>query len=142
MSALVAAARRYKGVRFRHRGRTPQALDCAGLVWRAYLDCGIELPDFRLYGREPHEDGLVQHVRSALGEPFLLASPPDAALQPGDVLVVRYEIEPHHLGIVTDYPYGGAHGVIHADGMAGKVIEHRLDAATCTRITHVFRRPV
>lgn len=142
MNSLVQAARRYAGVRFRHRGRTPVGLDCAGLVWRAYLDCGVELPDFRLYGREPHEDGLVRHVALALGEPRLFAAPPLTELSPGDVVVLRYEVEPHHLAIVTDYPYCSAPGLIHADGMAGKVVEHRLDRATADRITHVFRRLV
>jgi hypothetical protein len=55
---------------------------------------------------------------------------------------VRYEVEPHHLAIVTDYPFAQARGVIHADGMQGKVVEHRLDEEMVTRITHAFRRLV
>lgn len=142
MSALVAAARKYLGVRFRHRGRSAKGLDCAGLGWIAYRDCGVELEDFRLYGREPHEDGLVRRLTGLLGEPVLVAPVTQGDLQPGDVIVFRFVKEPHHVGLVSDYPYGGALGVIHADGEQECVVEHRLAPDHIARITHVFRRPV
>ncbi len=141
MSALVAAARRYLGVRFRHRGRTPRGLDCAGLVWLAYSDCGMDLPDFRLYGPEPHEDGLEGYTSAALGDPIALAPVARHQLAVGDVLVVRFETEPHHIAIASDYPTGGL-AMLHADGHAGKVIEHRLSDQYLERITHVYRKPV
>lgn len=141
MSALVAAARRYLGVRFRHRGRSESALDCAGLVKRAYADCGVELPDFRLYGREPHRDGLITRVRAALGPEVAVAPVRRDQLQPGDVIVLRFEREPHHVALVADYPTGGL-SMIHADGHVGRVIEHRLADKHVAQITHVFRKPV
>lgn len=133
---LVEAARRYKGTRFCHRGRNARALDCAGLVWISYRDCGVVLPDFRLYSKEPsaHGKGLTGYVMEALGEPV-------TGLQVGDVVVMRFEREPHHMGIVSDYPYGGF-ALIHACGHNGKVIEHRMAKDQEARITHVFRRPV
>lgn len=138
---LVSAARKYKNVRFRHRGRNARGLDCAGLAWCAYRDCGVTLPDFLLYGTEPHQDGLITHIRSALGEE-IASSPVDAScLRAGDVVVLRFEVEPHHVAILTDYRYGGL-AVIHADGHCGKVVEHRLAPDHIARITHVFRRPV
>ena len=141
---LVAAARRYTGVPFRHRGRSNRGLDCAGLVWIAYRDCGLELPDNARYGREPHRDGLVTHCRVALGEE--IATPPvnSARLEPGDVLVMRFEFEPHHMAIVTRHPLGHL-AILHADGDRGQlscVLEHGLSADMVSRITHVFRRPV
>lgn len=149
MSRLVAAARAYLtagpnggAVKWRHRGRTAVGLDCAGLPWIAYKDCGVALPDFRLYGPEPHNDGLVTHITEALGEPVNVAPVWQSGLMVGDVIVIRLEIEPHHVGIVTDYPYGNAFGIIHADGHYGKVIEHRLSNDYTRRITHVYRRPV
>lgn len=134
MNPLVEAARKYKNVPFRHRGRTSRALDCAGLVWRAYHDCGLTLPDFLHYSREPHQDGLISHIRNALGEPV-------SGLEVGDVIVIRFEVEPHHVAIVTPYPYGGL-AMIHACGTNKKVIEHRMAPDQIKRITHVFRRPV
>ena len=137
MSALADAARQYIGVRFRHRGRDRRGLDCAGLVWAAYRDLGTTLPDFRLYGREPHRDGLTTHVHAALGEP--VSGPQD-----GDVLVMRFEREPHHVAVVGSHDYYGIQAltIVHADGWNGRVLEQRLTPDMVSRITHVFRRPV
>ena len=142
MTPLVSAARSYMGTRFRHRGRNRKGIDCAGLIWATYLDCGVTLPDYRLYGEEPEDDGLVTHIVAALGEPVLVAPVREQDLQVGDVLVLRYEVEPHHVALVTPYPFPGALAVIHADGHNKKVIEHRLSPDMVRRITHVFRRPV
>lgn len=141
MSALIVAARRYLGVPFRHRGRTAKGLDCAGLGWVAYRDCGVPLPDFRLYGAEPHDDGLVKHLAAALGDPVFMAPVSTGDLQVGDVLVFRFEKRPHHVGLVGDYRFGGL-SLIHADGHNRRVLEHRLSEDMVQRVTHVFRRPV
>ena len=73
MSALADAARGYIGTPFRHRGRSRLGVDCVGLGVLAYADCGVAVPDFRLYGREPHRDGLVARMTLALGEPVAVA---------------------------------------------------------------------
>jgi cell wall-associated NlpC family hydrolase len=141
MNTLVEAARHYIGTRWRHRGRSVHSLDCAGLVVRAYADCGIELPDYTLYGREPHRDGLVRHAIAALGEPLV---DHDRTLAEGDVLLMRFDREPHHMAIVALADYGGtpAFNIIHADGMAQRVHEQRLTPDMAARITHVFRRAI
>lgn len=141
MSAMVESARKYLGVKFRHRGRTPRGLDCAGLPWLAYKDLGVEMPDFRLYGPEPHNDGLIHYITKAAGEPVHVAPVRAADLQVGDVVVIRFEVEPHHVGIIGDYPLGGF-SLLHADGHYGRVIEQRLPDDMIERITHVFRRTV
>lgn len=141
MTALVAAARRYLGTPFRHRGRTERGLDCAGLAWIAYRDCGATLQDFRKYGREPNNDGLVTHITAALGAPVHVGPASYELLRVGDVIVMRFDIEPHHVAIVTPYPYGGL-AIIHACGFNDRVIEQRLAPDMVKRITHVFRRPV
>lgn len=141
MQSLHKAARRYLGVPFKHRGRKPWALDCAGLGVLAYADCGVKLPDFRLYGMEPHRDALIARISGALGEPIAFAPIRRSILRVDDVISMRYEKEPHHVAIVGEYVLGGL-SLIHADGMAGKVIEHRLADEHITMITHVFRRPV
>ena len=141
---IAAAARKYAGVKFRHRGRDRRGLDCAGLVWAAYNDLGHTLPDYRLYGREPHRDGLTQYVAAALGDPVLTAPVSLGDLSEGDVLVMRFEREPHHVGIVGSHDYAGtlALTLIHADGWNGRVLEQRLTPDMVSRITHAFRRPV
>jgi cell wall-associated NlpC family hydrolase len=135
MSELVLAARRYLGVRFVHRGRLPHKLDCVGLIWIAYRDCGVALDDFRLYGREPDITRWQAAMVANLGAPI---RPP---LQAGDVVALRTLRHPHHVAIVGDYP-GGLLSLIHASGEHGRVVEHRLDATYRARITHVYRRPV
>lgn len=142
MSALADAARRYMGVKFRHRGRSKYSLDCAGLPLRAYADLGVVLPDLKVYGREPMADGaLAAAMTRALGDPVHVAPVRLADVQDGDVILIRYELYPHHIMVVGTTPYG-APSVIHTDGHYGKVIEHRLDEKLAADITHVFRRPV
>lgn len=144
MSALVEAAREYLDVKFRHRGRTSYSLDCAGLPLRAYADLGVVLPDVKIYGRDPSADdqSLPDRVAAALGEPVKLAPVHLSDLEPGDVVIRRYDIYPHHIMIVGNAPYAYALTVIHACGLEGKVVEHRLDERLASSITHVFRRPV
>lgn len=141
MSALILAARRYLGVRFVHRGRLPHKLDCVGLIWRAYLDCGVELEDVRVYGREPDLRAWSEAMERNLGAP-VLSGPlrSDDGLQIGDVVSMRTLSHPHHLAFVCDHPDGL--GLIHASGMHGRVVWHRLDPSYRDRIAHVYRRPV
>lgn len=141
MSELVTAARTLLGKPFRHRGRGPKFYDCAGVIKQAYRLCGVEMPDFLLYGREPHDDGLVRYVTAALGEPVSVSPVRELSLRPGDVVVVRFDVQPHHLVMVTDYPLGGL-AMLHSCGHNGRVIEHRMAQDHIKRITHVFRRPV
>lgn len=138
--ALYEAAQTFLGTPFRHRGRG-HYLDCAGLGKAAYAKLGVELPDFLLYGREPHKDDLIRYVVKALGEPVALAPVRVWNLQPDDVVVMRFNVEPHHIAVLGPYPYGGL-AMIHADGHTNRVVEHRLSSDMIKRITHVFRRPV
>ena len=144
MNAVMEAARGFIGVPWRHRGRNRLGIDCAGLCWAAYHAAGVTLPDYRLYGREPHRDGLVAHTAAALGDPVMVAPVDAGAMMPGDVLVMRFTREPHHMGVVGVRDYGGtpALTLIHADGDVGLVHEQRMTPDMVARITHVFRRPV
>lgn len=141
MTPLVLAARRYYGVRFRHRGRRPDKLDCVGLVLVAYRDCGVELQDFCLYGREPDITRWRAAMESNLGAP-VAAGPlrTGDVLRMGDVVAMRTLRHPHHLAIVGDHPEGLS--LIHASGEHGFVTEHLLDPSYLRRISHVYRRPV
>ena len=136
MSALIDAARKYLGTPFRHRGRTASGLDCAGLGWIAYRDLGVELPDVRAYGREPFKNGLMDGLAAALGEPV------SDGPRPGDVVVMRFERDPHHVALIASAPYGGALTMIHADSHHGCVVEHRLSEDWCARIVAVYRKKV
>lgn len=136
---LIVAARRYVGVPFRHHGRTVKSLDCVGYVRLSYADCGHASRDVRFYGREPYKGQLMEVIKAELGEPVGLG--PDVELRIGDVVVLHYGNQPHHVAMVGWLPYGGL-SLMHADGNVGRVVENRLDEVWRQRIVAVFRRPV
>lgn len=131
-NAIVQAARKYIGRPFRHRGRGPVYFDCAGLAIQALRDAGREiLFDLKVYGREPWRDGLRQAVEANMG-------PPADGLEVGDVVLIRFNEQPHHIGIIGDYPFGGF-SLIHAYGEFGRVTEHRLNDTWRNRIVGAYR---
>lgn len=155
---LVLMARTFLDVPFKHRGRDRRGLDCAGLVWCSYAEAGVVMPDLKRYGREPHRDGMMRVCREAMGSPLWEGAPgdvvPRSTLQVGDVVVIRFEVRPHHMGIIdTDAIHGLS--LIHANGMrglrsatgsghdkTGRVMKHGLDDTHRAMICAVFRRPV
>lgn len=132
MSDIVAAARTLIGVRYRHQGRSVDGLDCLGLVVLVAQSCRHSKVDYRDYGRQAVDDTMVrlcsQHLESIAIED----------IQPGDVLVMRFENQ-RHMAIVTDYPE--SLGMIHAYAGNRKVVEHRLDDAWKARIMRAYRFP-
>lgn len=146
MTTLSEQARTYLGTPYRHRGRSRKGIDCAGLPWCSYADLGVMLPDLKLYGREPHQDGMMNAVRAALGDPIwqgAKGSCPRAMLQPDDVVVLVFVREPHHMAIVgKDEMYGLS--LIHSDGTLGtsRVVEHGMEQRHYEMICAVFRRAV
>ena len=135
MSELVQAARKYIGHPFRHRARGPIYYDCAGLLLQAFIDIGKPMKDLKYYGREPHKDGLRQIIQLNLGEPVY------DEMQAGDLCLMRFSTEPHHIGLIGDYLHGGF-SLIHADGTQKRVVEHRLDKKWQSRIIERYRSAV
>ena len=131
--ALIAAARGYLGVRFRHQGRSERGVDCAGMVVVSLWAVGRGLADAEAYGREPLNQGLREMLVENFGEPV-----PKDEMRPGDVALMRFRGEPSHVGIVTEYPHGGL-ALIHAFAQVKKVVEHRLDTEWLDNIVEVFR---
>lgn len=81
-------------------------------------------------------------IVDVLGDPHAVGPVKREQLQPGDIIVLRYSVEPHHIAIVSNYPYGDGLGIIHADGWTQVVTEHRLSDDMVKRVTHMFRKPV
>ena len=135
--ALVAAARGYLRVPYRHRGRNRLGLDCAGLLWRAFADVGVVMDDERAYSPQP--DGRLRDaVVARLGEPFWKAGDALELLAPGDVVTLRWHQHPNHVALVTDYYLGGL-ALIHSYAEAGQVVEHRLDDQWAARLIEGWR---
>ena len=137
---MVAAARRYLGVRFRHQGRSPiHGLDCLGLLVAVAEDCGLEHHGRRAasfdatdYGHIPDAARLSDGLRALMRvvDPVTMAA--------GDVLLLRIDGNAQHVGIVGDYPPHGF-SLIHAYAPARRVVEHRLDAGWQERIVATLR---
>jgi cell wall-associated NlpC family hydrolase len=139
---FVAAARAYHGAPYRHQGWDQTGMDCRGLLLRAACDAGIfdeaalaEAKELQAYGRDP--DGRM----AGLLKQYCDLLPDGAALQPGDIIAIRYAEEPQHLVIVIRSSRWGS-TIIHATNPEG-VIEHRLDSLWLkshrARIHGVFR---
>jgi cell wall-associated NlpC family hydrolase len=127
---VVAAARAYLGVPFRHQGRTPPlALDCAGLFVMVCRDLGLPVIDEQGYGRNPYKGLLEQCIAR---QPFLHRVPV-ADMGEGDVLLMRFTGEPQHIAIHAGY------SMIHAYEQAGKVVEHRLADVWRARVVSAYR---
>lgn len=122
---VVAAARGWIGTPFHHQGRMRGVgVDCAGLVICVGHQLGLFEPRFDVEGYPRVPDGtLVSHCDEHMQRV------PREAMQPGDVVVVTWDHEPMHLGILGDYLYGGL-SIIHALERAGRhngrVCEMRL----------------
>lgn len=119
--AALSHARSMVGVKFRHRGRQPWAVDCWGLVVLSCAAAGLQVGDKKYYGREPWKDGLREHLQECFGNPI-----PEEQWQPGDVAMFKAKNRgPCHVGFLADYRYGGF-SLVHSHAQHN-VVEHVLD---------------
>lgn len=126
---IIAAARRYLGVRYHHQGRNRAGLDCAGLVVAVARDLGVSTAgDMIGYSRTPDGASLKAALDSSAARPV-------SDFQPGDILLMRFQAQPQHIAIATDI------GIIHSYLMARRVVEHRLDAEWRARIVAAYAFP-
>lgn len=129
---IVSKAREYVGTRWLHQGRVKGVgVDCIGLVVCVARELGLCDYDTTNYSRIP--DGKV--LRAGLDANMVLVR--KSAMQPGDVLLIRFEEEPQHVAIVSDM--GGRLGIIHAYAQVRKVTEHGLDELWLARTVGVYR---
>lgn len=137
---IVAEARSWLGTPYLHQARLKGVgVDCAGLVIGVCKNVGILPPDFDVkgYPRVPDGTSLM-----ALCDQYMTRISTDG-MQPGDAVLIRWEEDPQHLGILGDYLHGGL-SIIHALGTRdgkGRVIEHRLDTGTRERMVAAYALP-
>lgn len=136
---IVAAARQWVGTPWQHQAsRKGIATDCIGLI--AGVGIQLSIPEAlewasdrrRAYGRKPDRETLLAACDAYL-DPI-----PVSSIQPGDILLMRYEPdpEPRHFAIVSalDPMY-----IVHAFASARKVVENRVDRAWRERIVSAYR---
>lgn len=129
---FIIKCREMIGTPFKHRGRTKNGVDCAGLVVYVFGQMNKYVYDLKSYGREPHKDGLRQYVQKNLGMPI------NKPYLPGDIVLMKFNNDPHHIGVLADYNFGGL-SLIHSYGEVGQVVEHRLDSIWENRIIEAYR---
>lgn len=138
---IVAEARAWLGTPWQHQARSNGvAVDCAGLVIGVSRVLGLVSAgmDVTHYPRMPDGRSLIAHCDE------WMRRIPAAAAQPGDVLVMRFDVHPQHLAIVADYPHGGL-AIVHAldsrDRKRARVVEHRLTPALRAKIVAAYALP-
>ncbi len=119
---IVTAARQWLDTPFHHQARLKGVgCDCIGLVIGVARELGMVAPDFDIagYPRVPDGTTLMNTARMHMTEIDR------AAMAPGDVVVVSFDKDPQHFGILGDYRHGGL-SIIHGASNPGRVIETRL----------------
>ncbi len=125
---IIAYARECLETPFRHQGRIcGVGLDCAGVVAHVATRLGLKVVETPGYARVP-SDGLLEAAAAA--QPYLARV---FDRRPGDVLMMKFEGDPQHVGIYT------GETIIHALWAAKKVVEHRLDSLWESRIVRIYR---
>lgn len=119
---VVAQARTWLGTPFHHQARLlGVGVDCVGLVIGVARTLNLVAPDFDVtaYPRVPDGTSFM-HLVNLHMRPIQRQD-----MQPGDVVAVRFDSDPQHLGILGNYSHGGL-SIIHAASRSSKVIETRL----------------
>lgn len=124
---IIACARGYLGVPWRHQGRCSAGLDCAGLVRMVAHDLGLSSADARGYGPEP-QGALLRRLLELYAQRV-------PAWRAGDILLMRFARLPQHLAIATDL------GIIHCHRQVGRVVEHALDGRWRARVVDAYAFP-
>ena len=137
MNAIVAAARGLIGTPYHAKARLPGVgVDCIGVPILAARACGVKEPTFDIQGYSMQPDGSLLPQCDAHMQRIGRDE-----MAPGDVVVVRYGAQPHHVGIVGDWRHGGL-SIIHAENYRHqRVIEHRLWLDGAMRFVRAYRIP-
>lgn len=144
---VVTQARTWIGTPFHHQGRVKHVgVDCIGLLVGVIKELGIKstkkdnngnlIPlesfDNTNYGRLP--DGVL--LQTSIEKHFYKVERNN--IKPGDVLLFKFDENPQHIGIATDYPTDGL-GLIHCYQCSGKVVEHIFSKIWHERLIEGYR---
>jgi NlpC/P60 family putative phage cell wall peptidase len=127
---IVAEAKTWIGTPFKHQGRVKGlGVDCVGLIIGIAHAFTLTDFDYTAYSRTP--DGITMQ---RLLNQHLQAIPIHTAMA-GDILLMRFDAQPQHVGILSEY------GIIHAYAQVRRCIEHRLDAVWRARVVCAYAYP-
>lgn len=116
---IVAEARTWIGVPWKHQGRTRIGIDCVGLLVVVLHKLKLTDYDFQAYGRRSQGREFLYHFeRRAERKPL-------NSEQPGDILLFRDKQFPCHAAIVASM--NNTLTIIHAHALRRAVVEDRLN---------------
>jgi cell wall-associated NlpC family hydrolase len=145
---ILDQARTWLGTKYHHQWRLKKSerggggVDCIGLVIGVIGELGMqdgngnpltEADEFN-YSMYPEQGRLVRSISK-----HFLAVPLDER-RIGDLLLFRTFRDPQHVGLMSEYPSGGA-GLIHCNSSAGQVVEQPLTDTWLRMLMHVYRFP-
>jgi cell wall-associated NlpC family hydrolase len=130
--SVVAAARAWLGVPWRHMGRSRLGLDCVGLLVVVGRDLGLEVEDQERYPRRPQGGYLRQTLERQLVDGGRTPAP-------GDIGLFADRRTPFHAGIFS-LRYGRLH-MIHAYAKRRKVVEEPFDHEWPGLLDRVYALP-
>lgn len=130
---VVAEARRWLRVRYRHQGRSREGVDCIGLPVCVRAALGLPSMDDAGYAKRSAGTEMLDYCRANM------VAVDRSSLQPGDLLVQMNGVV-RHVAIVADYEFGGL-SIIHAHLPNKKVVECRLDDSFMAHVRGCFRFP-
>lgn len=133
MLQLADAARKYKGVKWKHIGRTIFGLDCCGLILVSCRDLGYDFEEVTPYQRIPSGYDIVREC-----ERYLVRGDRQEIV-PNDVILFRQNVYPAHMGVIGQL--NGQLSLIHAYAKVGRVVEEYFDPVWRDQMTHVFKLP-
>lgn len=129
-TAIVEEAKTWMGTPFKHQGRIKGlGVDCVGLIIGVAHTFQLTDFDYTHYTHQP--DGFL--MRQLLDQH--LQSISIQAAKAGDIVLMRFETQPQHVGILSHY------GIIHAYAQVRRCVEHRLDAVWRSRIVGAYAYP-
>jgi cell wall-associated NlpC family hydrolase len=128
---VVAEARRWLGVPWRHQGRTRAGVDCAGLVVMVARALGLADYDTFGYSRRAHGQAFVEHFRAAMDGIRV------AEAELGDVLVFADHAYPCHCGFLTE-KFEQPH-LLHAHISRRQVVEEPYIGEWPAKVRFAFR---
>lgn len=153
---IVTQARSWQDTKYHHQGRLKKSkagmggVDCIGLIVGVSAELGIHdgsgklLADYDEFNYSMYPErgrlvgGIQEHLRLVASKENMTADEMRQKMRVGDIGLFRFDADPQHMGLFTEYPSGGW-GLIHCTSSAGKVVEQPFSDAWLRMLTHVYR---
>ena len=133
INALIAEARTYLGVPWKHQGRNKKGVDCVGFIILALKKVKVKVNVIKGYARRPDGKRLKEIMDN---QPNLTVTQPP--YKPGDIVLFRIRKDPQHIALLTGTE--NQLNMIHSfNGGEKKVVEHIFADYWKEKIVAVYR---